>query len=151
MSCYKNAAQELRHIGLRLTPQRLMVMEVVFHHGGHITAEEVHAEVQTHYPYVDLSTVYRTLQVLKEQGIVAELHTPEGPTQYEALLGDAHQHAVCIACGTMFQLAPETLNPLRGQLLDQYGFHADLTHIVIRGTCQACAEHASKQERGEVK
>ena len=140
MSCYQDAAQELRQIGLRMTPQRLMVMEVVFHHGGHITAEEVHAEVQARYPYVDLSTVYRTLQVLKEQGVVAEFRVPNGPTQFEALLGGRHHHAICLTCGTILDLASETLAPLHEQLLVQHGFRAELTHMVICGTCKTCAD-----------
>ena len=144
MSCYQDAAKGLRQAGLRMTPQRLMVMEAVFHHEGHITAEEVHAKVQTRYPYVDLSTVYRTLQVLKEQHMVAKLHAPDGPTQYEALLAGHHHHAVCLTCGAELELSPETLDPIREQLLAQYGFRAELTHMVICGVCRACAEQEQR-------
>ena len=145
MPCYHDLTQELRQAGLRLTPQRLMVMDVVFHHEGHITAEEIHARVQAQYPYVDLSTIYRTLQVLKEMGLVAELQTPAGPTQYEALLSGSHHHAICCACGTMLELAPGILEPIREQLLAQYGFHAEFTHMAISGLCRTCAEKDQMQ------
>lgn len=140
MSCYQDLTQELRQAGLRMTPQRLMVMDVVFHHEGHITAEDIHAKVQAHYPYVDLSTVYRTLQVLKEQGLVAELRVPDGPTQYESLLDGLHHHAICRRCGAMLELQPEILEPICRQLLSQYGFHAELAHTAILGLCERCAE-----------
>ncbi|MFQ5855858.1 MAG: Fur family transcriptional regulator [Anaerolineae bacterium] len=144
MSCYQDLTQELRQAGLRMTPQRLMVMDAVFHHEGHITAEDVHAKVQAYYPYVDLSTIYRTLQVLKAQGLVAELRVPDGPTQYEATLDDSHHHAICHRCGTMLDLEPEVLEPLRDQLLTQYQFRAELTHMAVFGVCRTCTE----QEQG---
>ncbi|MFQ5596358.1 MAG: Fur family transcriptional regulator [Anaerolineae bacterium] len=140
MSCYQELTDELRQAGLRMTPQRLMVMDAVFHHDGHITAEDIHARVQTLYPYVDLSTVYRTLQVLKEQGIVAELQMSGGPTQYEALLDDSHHHAICRRCGAMLELEPETLEPIRQQLLIKHGFSAEFAHMAISGLCEACTE-----------
>lgn len=145
MSCYQDLTHELRQAGLRMTPQRLMVMDAVFHHEGHMTAENIHAKVQALYPYVDLSTIYRTLQVLKESGLIAELHTPDGPTQYEGLLGGSHHHAICRRCGLMLELTPETLEPIRQQLLEQYGFCAEMAHMAILGLCQACAEQAREE------
>lgn len=147
MSCYQDATHELRQAGLRITPQRLMVMDVIFHHDGHITAEDIHAKVQARYPYVDLSTVYRTLQVLKDQDLVGELQVPDGPTQYEALLGDCHHHAICHRCGSMLKVAPETLEPIRDRLLAEHGFRAELAHMAILGVCKACAE--GKRHRGK--
>lgn len=140
MSCYQDLTQELRSAGLRMTPQRLMVMDAVFHHEGHITAEDIHAKVQARYPYVDLSTVYRTLQVLKEQGVIVELQISDGPTQYESVQGDAHHHAICQRCGKMVELDPDALQPVEDELLSRHGFHAHLTHMAIYGVCQECAE-----------
>jgi Fur family ferric uptake transcriptional regulator len=146
MSCYQHFTQELREAGLRMTPQRLMVMDAVFHHEGHITAEDIHAKVQARYPYVDLSTVYRTLQVLKEQNLVVELQVPNGPTQYEAAPNGSHHHAICRTCGEMLELSPDALEPLRKRLLEQHDFHAELTHVAIYGQCGACAERASVEK-----
>lgn len=147
MSCYQDLTQELRQAGLRMTPQRLMVMDVVFHHDGHITAEDIHARVQAQYPYVDLSTVYRTLQVLKQQGLVAELRVPDGPTQYESLLDGLHHHAICRSCGTMLELELEALEPICQQLLSQHGFHAEFTHTAILGLCRTCVEGQPEKDR----
>jgi Fur family ferric uptake transcriptional regulator len=140
MSCYQEHTRELRDAGLRMTPQRLMVMEVLFHTGGHMTAEKIHALVRVQYPYLDLSTVYRTLQVLKAQGLVAELQVPDGPTEYEVVVNGAHHHAVCTRCGSMFQFPPEVLVSVGERLLHEYGFRAKLSHVAIPGVCRACAE-----------
>lgn len=142
MSCYQEHTQELRDAGLRMTPQRCLVMEVLFHAGGHMTADDIHARVRAQYPYVDLSTVYRTLQVLKEQGLVAELQVRDGPMQYEVVVDGAHHHAVCTKCGSMLQFPPELLAPVRERLLREYGFRAELLHLAIPGLCSACAEAA---------
>lgn len=139
MSCYQVHTQELREAGLRMTPQRLMVMEVLFHTGGHLTAEDIHAQVRAQYPYVDLSTVYRTLQVLEEQGLVAELQVPDGPLEYEVVVNRAHHHAVCTACGAMLELPPDVLAPVGERLLREHGFRAELSHMAIPGLCSACA------------
>ena len=138
MSCYQDLTEQLRRAGLRMTPQRLMVMDAIFHHEGHITAEDIYTKVQALYPYVDLSTVYRTLQVLKEQGLIAELRIPNGPTQYETLLGHAHHHAICRHCGNMLEVPATTLDPVQQQLLAEHGFKAELTHMAIFGLCQDC-------------
>lgn len=143
MSCEQQVAHQLRQVGLRITPQRLMVIDVVLHHDGHLTAEEIHARIQEQYPYVDLSTVYRTLQVLIEQELVTELHVPDGSTQYEALGEHRHHHAICRRCGAMVEIAPEILRPVREALRATHGFDADLTHMAIFGTCRACAENES--------
>ncbi|RMD57882.1 transcriptional repressor [Candidatus Parcubacteria bacterium] len=151
MSCYQDLTQELRQAGLRMTPQRLMVMDAVFHHEGHITAEDIHAKVQARYPYVDLSTVYRTLQVLKEQGLVVELQVPDGPTQYEGTQKDSHHHAICRRCGTMLDVQPDALEPIREQLLAQHGFRAEFSHMAILGLCKTCAEQREQQLRDEAR
>jgi Fur family ferric uptake transcriptional regulator len=140
MSCYQEHTQELREAGHRITPQRLMVMEVLFHTGGHLTAEDIHALVRAQYPCVDMSTVYRTLQVLKEQGLAAELQVRDGPTEYEAAATGTHHHAVCAACGARLELPPDILAPIRERLLQEYGFQAELAHVAIPGLCSACTE-----------
>jgi Fur family ferric uptake transcriptional regulator len=145
MSCYQERAQELRQVGFRMTPQRLMIMDAVFHSTGHITAEDIHAQVQARFPYVDLSTVYRTLQVLKEQDMVAELRVPDEPVQYESLLVGSHHHAICRHCGAMLDLPANTLDPIREQLQALTGFRAEFAHMAISGLCAACVE----QENGE--
>src|SRR3954465_6113909 len=80
-------AAALRQQGHRLTPQRLMVMEVVKQSGKHLTAEDVHAAVLPQPPYVNIATVYRTLQWLQEVGLVAPITIGNGPLHYQYVHG----------------------------------------------------------------
>jgi len=83
MSCEADAVKLLREMGYKLTPQRLMVLSVLRHHPGHLTAGEIFEEVKSSYPYVDISTVYRTMAMLKELRLVNETDLGVGDTTFE--------------------------------------------------------------------
>ncbi|GAB4562304.1 MAG: Fur family transcriptional regulator [Anaerolineae bacterium] len=138
MSCYQEDARKLREAGYRLTPQRLMVLEALYHHEGHATAEEVWDRVRAQHPYVDLSTVYRTLQFLTRHGLVGELRVPGEPARYEAVHHHSHGHAICRYCGTEMEFPMEWLQPLVAQLDATYGFQADVEHLGVTGVCARC-------------
>jgi len=144
VSCYQHDAEVLRASGHRLTPQRLMVLEALYHHPGHATAEEIWARVRERHPYVDLSTVYRALQFLKGQGLVGELRTAGEPAQYEAVQRRPHAHAVCRACGKVLEVPITWLAELVSELAREHGFQADVGHLDIPGLCAHCVgqEHA---------
>lgn len=140
MTCHARAIAQLREAGLRLTPQRAMVLEALYHYPGHATVEEVHQRVAAQSPYVDLSTVYRTLNLLKQHGLVGALHVEGKPTRYEALHAETlHHHAVCSRCGRVLEVLPATLDALREELVAAYGFHAHICHWSIPGLCAECA------------
>jgi Fur family ferric uptake transcriptional regulator len=65
MTHHHKVAEALQQIGYRLTPQRMMILDAIADSGGHISAEEIHERVRVAYPYLDISTVYRTLDLLK--------------------------------------------------------------------------------------
>lgn len=139
MSCYQRDAEALRASGHRLTPQRLMVLEALYHHPGHATADEIWARVRKQHPYVDLSTVYRALQFLKEQGLVGELRPAGEPAQYEAVQRRPHAHAVCHGCGDVIEIPIAWLAGLVSELARGCGFQADVEHLDIPGLCARCA------------
>jgi Fe2+ or Zn2+ uptake regulation protein len=140
MSCNEQAIDQLRRAGFRLTPQRAMVLDAIYHSDGHLTADQVYERVREDSPYVDLSTVYRTLQFLKENGVIGELRLAGDPVRFEAVrTGQEHHHAVCSQCGRMLQLKPVDLDVLEQTLLAGYGFHANLVHVTITGLCADCA------------
>ncbi len=140
MSCYQRDADALRASGHRLTPQRLMVLEALYHHPGHATADEIWARVRAQHPYVDLSTVYRALQFLKEQGLVGKLQPAGEPAQYEAIQQRPHAHAVCRACGNVIEVPVDWLAGLVGELATEHGFQADVEHLDIPGLCARCVD-----------
>lgn len=128
----------LRQRGARLTPQRLITLEVIKRGKGHLTAEEIHREVQRHYPYVSLATVYRTLQWLQEHGLVSEIALGSDRKYYEYAGGERHHHLICQRCGSESEIDDSVLVSLKEQILLRYGFEAQLDHLAIGGLCQQC-------------
>jgi Fur family ferric uptake transcriptional regulator len=125
--------------GVRLTPQRFMVLEVLAGQPGHITADKVLAGVQQRHPYVNKTTVYRTLELLSELGLVATSHLGGNQYAYE-LLEAPHHHLICKQCGHEIELPDTTLNTLRTIIAQEYGFRPCLDHFVLFGVCRACQE-----------
>jgi len=141
MTCYADVLDLIRTEGHRMTPQRLMVLEVLFHTEGHLSAEEVQAEVAKQYPFMDISTVYRTLQLLKEMHLANEVRLEGEPLRYEvARPGHGHHHLLCTRCGSMEEVDLGTaLGVLGERLQDVHGFHANFAHVTIPGLCAQCA------------
>jgi Fur family ferric uptake transcriptional regulator len=128
----------LREVGYRLTPQRMLIVSIIHDSKGHVSAEEVHQRVKELYPFVDISTVYRTLQLLKRLRIVTETDLGGGSVRYELSQEERHHHLVCRQCGKTFALDDDVIEPLRSKLMDAHGFAADMEHFAIFGRCRAC-------------
>jgi Fur family transcriptional regulator, ferric uptake regulator len=132
----------LRAHGLRITPQRQLILEAVASLAGHITVERVHQLVVRRFPDVNVTTVYRTLETLEELGLVSHTHFHDGVAQYHLASEPPHQHLVCLHCGSATELELTTLEPLAALLLERYGFKAALGHTAIVGTCARCQAEA---------
>jgi Fur family ferric uptake transcriptional regulator len=133
--------QRLRAGGQRLTPQRLLILELLYAHGDHATADDIFAAAHERYPYLNISTVYRTLELLRDIGIVAETDLGDGKRQFELLSDDRHHHLICLNCGHVEEIDDQPFGSLREELLASHGFRARIDHLAIFGTCQYCAEH----------
>ena len=130
--------ESLRREGYRLTPQRMMILSIINDSVSHISAEQIHQKVRERYPFVNISTIYRTLNLLKKLRLISETDLGEGYVRYELLERERHHHLVCRRCGESFALEHEFLKPLQLRLLKKYGFTADLDHFAIFGLCQRC-------------
>jgi Fur family ferric uptake transcriptional regulator len=128
----------LQKRGHRLTPQRLMVIDALHSVDGHISAEEIYAKVKAKYPYANISTVYRTLELLKELGLVTEIDLGDGRVRYHPLEKGNHHHLVCSRCGKIIDLPGSTLMRLTEALDREYKFKADIKHLAIFGICEDC-------------
>jgi Fe2+ or Zn2+ uptake regulation protein len=133
-------AAALRRQGHRLTPQRLMVLEVIRESRQHLTAEQIHAAVIARHPFVNIATIYRIVQWLEAVGLVAPIAVGGEPTHYEYIRGPVHHHLVCQGCGTQQEIADEDLGVLKERLLGRYGFLAQLRHLALPGLCAHCRE-----------
>jgi Fur family transcriptional regulator, ferric uptake regulator len=129
----------LKQRGLRMTPQRQLILDAVAAMHGHVSADQVYQQVVRVFPDVNISTVYRTLEVLEELGVVRHTHFHAGVAQYERTDEAPHHHMLCSRCGSDFELDLDVLQPLADELKRRYGFQADLAHSAIVGLCRACA------------
>jgi len=136
MSC----TQALLKKGYRLTPQRMMVVEALHSKESHISAEEIFEQLKAKYPYANISTVYRTLELLKGLGLAAEIDIGDGLLRYHAIENGRHHHLVCNKCGKMIELSESELFPLEKSIMKNQGFKTDLTHLAIFGLCSGCQE-----------
>jgi Fur family ferric uptake transcriptional regulator len=128
----------LREKGYRLTPQRLMILAAIEGSHDHISAEDIYAQVSARYPQVNISTVYRTLEMLKKLNLVYEIDLGEGRIRYHAEASGHHHHLVCQECGKIIDIDEAALAPLRDVLLREHGFLADLKHVGVFGLCEDC-------------
>ena len=138
MSCETETATALRTIGQKVTPQRMLILCAVRHHQHHVTANDVLDEVRRSYPFIDVSTVYRTLNSAKELRLVNEMARSGGDTEYEWVGGERHHHLICRSCGSETQLDDSYLGSIAAVLLEDHGFQADLDHFAITGLCEEC-------------
>ena len=139
MTCEDQMIQTLKEYGHRPTPQRLMILSAVRHSDDHVTAAEVMEQVKESYSYIDLSTVYRTLDMLKRMRLVSETDMGSGTYAYEWMEQDRHHHLLCNRCDRIALLDDEFLGSLGSEIRDSYGFEADMDHIVLFGRCRECA------------
>jgi len=126
MSQSGDTASKLREQGYRLTPQRMMILSAIENSNSHISAEEVYRQVVAQYPHVNISTVYRTLELLKKLGLVTETDLGEGLVRYHSADKGHHHHLICRECGAIIDLDDSVLATLKDTLLREYKFIADL-------------------------
>ena len=139
MSCEPETVQVLREAGHKATPQRLMILSTLRHMEGHLTATEIHEQVRQEYPYVDISTVYRTLAALRESRLVSEADMGTGDTSYEwARDQRRHHHLICRSCGETAPLDDKYLERLSAEIERESAFQPDIDHFAIFGLCAAC-------------
>ncbi|MDO9573508.1 MAG: Fur family transcriptional regulator [Candidatus Contubernalis sp.] len=129
---------KLSEQGYRLTPQRLMILSAIENSENHISAEEIYTQVVDKYPYINISTVYRTLELLKGLGLVTETNLGEGRVRYHPADKGHHHHLVCQECGAIIDLDESLLASLKDTVLREYDFIADLRHLAIFGHCIKC-------------
>jgi Fur family transcriptional regulator, ferric uptake regulator len=127
----------LRASGHRVTPQRQLVLEAVTRL-EHATPEEIYAAVKQTAVGVNLSTVYRTLELLEQIGLVTHTHLGHGAHRYHLASDAQHVHLVCRGCGAIIQLEPAAVGSLVRTLDNDYGFETDVGHLTVFGLCSAC-------------
>jgi Fur family ferric uptake transcriptional regulator len=134
--------ETLRQRGLRMTPQRRAIVAQIMRTQGHISPTELARTVQGEMPGVNASTIYRTLTLLEEIGVLAHAHLESG-AEYHRAEEAGHVHLTCSNCGAEDDLSMGEADALVRLIERHRGFRPDLTHFAISGLCADCAAQAS--------
>jgi Fur family ferric uptake transcriptional regulator len=141
MSCEQVFLKQLRERGFRLTPQREMVLSVMHQIKDFATAEEIYERVQALSSAVDISTVYRTLELLQQFHLIASVDAGDGRRRYQLMgIDDRHLHLVCRSCGKIIAADLESAQAFIQQLEEQYGFQVDVDDLAVPGLCRTCSQ-----------
>ena len=124
-----------------MTPQRRAIVREVMATSGHISPTALCRKVQELEPDVNASTVYRTLDLLEELGVLSHAHLESGP-EYHRRAESRHVHLTCSSCGAEDSLSMQEAEELKALVASHRGFEADLTHFAISGLCARCARAA---------
>jgi Fur family ferric uptake transcriptional regulator len=139
LSCTRTLEDNLRGQGLRMTPQRAVILETVAHARSASTVQAVYERARRRLPGLNRATVYRTLESLRQAGVL-DLHAKDGKgTTF--LLHDAsrpHIHLVCRRCGREQQVDAAWTEDLADRLRRQTGFRLDAEHLLLDGVCRRC-------------
>jgi len=130
-------ATMLRSKGYRMTPQRMVILHILFEADSHLTALEICEQAQRAMPGLTEATVYRTLNFLSEQGLILAAHIGNGQFAYE-VAGHAHHHLICRKCGGMQAIDHAFLEALYRQFRDSTGYQIDSMHVTFFGLCPGC-------------
>jgi Fur family transcriptional regulator, ferric uptake regulator len=129
--------KELRARGYRVTPQRQLVLEAVTKL-EHASPEEIWADVQQTASGVNISTIYRALELLEQLGLVTHTHLGHGAPRYHLAAEADHVHLVCSSCGRITQVPPDAVEALVSALDESNGFQTDVGHLTVFGRCASC-------------
>ncbi|MEX1019245.1 MAG: Fur family transcriptional regulator [Litorilinea sp.] len=141
MTEFETLIERVRAAGYKITPPRMAVLEVIYHEGGHLNPVEVLEQARAIHPRLGRATVYRTLELLTQLGIVRPIYLVDsGPIYIRA--DSAHHHLVCSHCGLIIDFDQCSAGDIAEELSRRHGFHIQSHLLEFYGTCAKCAQHA---------
>ncbi|HMB69342.1 MAG TPA: transcriptional repressor [bacterium] len=141
------APVDWNRVGLRRTPQREVVLSLVRSCYEHPTAEWIHREARTRLPDISLATVYRTLRLLKEKGLIHEFSGGASPSRFDGTLHDPHEHVRCIRCGFVADVDVSETEQLRRTVAKITGFRIERYPLLFHGICADCVARAKAERK----
>ena len=145
---YTILKEDLKKKGYKLTPQRRAIVDtIVVNEGKHLTAEEIYDEVKKDCPEIGLATVYRTILLLEEIGVVSRLHLNDGCSRYELVHSDEvhrHHHLICNVCNKVIEVKDDLLEEIEDKIEKEYKFKI-VDHVLkFYGICNECQEKSNE-------
>ena len=139
---YNALKEDLKKKGYKLTPQRRAILDIIVEcEGKHLTAEEIYDEVKKTCPEIGLATVYRTIALLEEIGVVSRLNLNDGCSRYELIHGDEnhmHHHLICNRCNAVIEVEDDLLEELEDRIGKEYEFKIVDHSLQFFGVCKQC-------------
>jgi len=134
----------LRASGRRLTPQRQLILEVLEASSKHLDANALYGLVKARDPDISLATIYRTLAVFTEMGLVREHRLGEKHSLYEAVPDEPHYHFTCLGCGEVIEFDTPLVGQIEQELSEQKGVSVTSTYLYMNGFCTQCQSESGK-------
>jgi Fur family transcriptional regulator, ferric uptake regulator len=144
---WSGVRDRLHASGLRWTPQRRTLLDVLAATDGHVTGAELVERCRAIDPATTPSTVYRTLDVLEDLGVVRHHHGPDGREEFHVLPEREHGHLHCRSCGRSWEVGAAEVAPMLAALRERRGFEADISHMALVGRCADCVAEEARQRR----
>jgi Fur family transcriptional regulator, ferric uptake regulator len=141
LSCIPRLSQTLRARGYRMTPQRLSILQAL-HEGGHLSPTQIYERV--HHTGMTETTVYRTLEFLSGNGILAVADRGNGHLAYE-LSTAAHHHLICRNCGAQMEIEPGLFASAIRRMERETGYRINAGHLTFFGLCPDCQSHSQSE------
>ncbi len=132
--------KKLRDLGYRITPQRELIIQIIAHSGRHMSAEEVAEEARKTMKAINTATVYRTLDLLVENGLATRLDLGAGRTAYATGEHGPHIHLVCRQCGSVTEISEKDISESLRKIEGNYLFDCHPYHFSIHGLCKSCRD-----------
>jgi Fur family peroxide stress response transcriptional regulator len=136
----ENLVTTLRKRGHRLTPQRMAVLKILLNDGEHFNVEQIYERVRADFPMTSLSTVYKTVAVLKDMGEVLELSLDDNCKHYDGSKPYPHPHLVCVQCKSVKDIDVDSLSELPQKVAQQTGYRIVRHRVDFFGVCPQCQE-----------
>ncbi len=136
----------LKEKGYKLTPQRRAIVNIIIdNEGNHLTVEELYDEVKKECPEIGLATVYRTVQLLEELGVICKISLNDGCNRYELIHEyehHQHHHLICTECGKIIEVEVDLLDNLEHSIEEKYNFFVKDHSVKFFGLCDGCKNNS---------
>jgi len=139
----KDALDTLKSTGVRITPQRLAILEYMISSMSHPTADDIYRALEPNFPNMSVATVYNNLRVFREAGLVKELPFGDSSSRFDFVTND-HYHIICQDCGTIVDFHYPALDEVEHVASHVTGFQVNSHRMEIYGKCPSCANKTAQ-------
>lgn len=142
--------EKLRETGFKITPQRRAVIDILLKHKSeHLSSEQIYDLVRVNCPEIGLATIYRTMQLLDEIGVISKLNLDDGCIRYEINLNKSethnHHHLICKKCGKIIEVEDDLMDNVEKEIQSVYKFKILDHDIKFYGVCEVCNKDISSK------